>query len=226
MESHEMKEFIKKVIYFDIVNNLADIFFSNTFLFEDGKIFRVIVDAWTFIFFIGWFFYGIIAIGIIKFLSVKVNKFMYESDKFICYMAFILRGSTWFNVAFCDFSNEIFWQIFAGLTSLLCFVVSILFLFRFWKYHVEINAGVFLTAFIYAFTHWEVPFYMMFNIVKPSYFLRGLFILGILVIFLSTVIFLRKKGLYDFRSRKDKLMEVKEEGPYQKNVKVIWFLNR
>lgn len=211
-----MKEFIKKVIYFDIVYNLTDIFFSNTFFFEKGKIFHVIVDTWTLIFFIGWFFCGILAIGIMKFLSLRIDKFIYESNSLICYSAFILRGLTWFNVGFYNLSNQYYWQILEGAIYVLCFVLVVILLFCLWKYRIEISTGIFLTAFIYAFTHWEIAFYSIFNIEKPNDFLQGLFILGVLILFLPIIIFFRKKGFYDFRSRKDKWLEAKGEGPYKK----------
>lgn len=211
-----MKELIKKAIYFDIIYNLTDIFFSNTFFFEKGKVFRVIVDTWTLLFIVGWFFCGIIAIGIMKFLSLKINKYIYESNAMICYSAFILRGLTWFNVAFYNLPNKFHWQILEGTIYVLCFVLVVILLFRFWKYRIEISAGIFLTAFIYDFTHWEKLFYSIFNIIKPNDFQRGLFILGIFALFLPTIIFLRNKGLYDFRSRKDKWLEANGEGPYKK----------
>lgn len=211
-----MKKFIKKVLYFDIIYNLTNIFFSNMFFFENGKTFQVVMDTWTLIFFVGWFFYGIVGIGIIKYLSLKINKFIYESDALICYLALNFRGLTWLNVLFFGFLDDYFWGIIGFSIEIICFVLLILILFHFWKYRIEISAGIFLTAFIYAFTHWEKPFYSFFSISNPNELLRGLFILVILVLFLPTVIFLRNKDLYDFRSRKDKRLETKGEGPYQK----------
>jgi len=175
----------------------------------------------TLVLLVGWFFCGIIGIGIMRFFSTKINKFIYESNAFVCYTAFILRGLTWFNVSFFKFLDEYLWGIISGIIYVSTFVLIILTLFYYWKYHIEMNISIFLTAFIFGFTHWEKPFYLNFGIANPGDFLRGVFILGILILFLLLVIFLRKIGLYDFRSRKDKWLETAGEGPYKRISKKI-----
>jgi hypothetical protein len=211
-----MKKFLKKVVYFDVVYNITNIFFSNILWFKNGKIFQVIIDSWTLVFLIGWFFCGIVGVGLIKYFGAKTNKFIYESDEFICFSAFLLRSLRWVNASFIDFLDNHFWGGATTLFDVICFVMIILVLYYFWKYRFEISASLFLTSTIYAFTHLEIPFYSIFHIIKPNDFQRGLFILGILALFLPTVIFLRNKGLWDIRPRKDKRLEADGEGLYRK----------
>ena len=213
-----MKEYFKKVIYFAIIYMLTDIFFSNTFLFEKGKIFKVVIDAWTLIFIIGFFLFGLIEIWILKLLSGKINRFIYESNVLICYSAFILRCTDWTFGLFFGFLRD--WRSIETIISFVFFIAIVLLVFRNWKYRIEISVSVFLSAFIYAFTHLEIPFYRWLGIFNVTPFLRDIFLLSILILVLLILIILRKKGVYDFRSKKDKWLEKIGDGPYKRIHKV------
>lgn len=213
-----MKEFIKKVIYFDIIFNLTDIFLSNTSFFQKGQVFRVNVDMWTLLFLIWWFFGGIIGILILKFLSSKVNRFIYESNKFVCYLAFITRGTDWIFGLIFGFLKK--FEIIEMLVYIIYFVALILLIYYFWKYRKEISFSIFLTASIYAFTHLEIQLYSSYGVLKVNEFLRGLTLVPVLILVILILVFLRRKGVYDFRSREDKWLEKIGDGPYKRISKV------
>ena len=159
-----------------------------------------------------------IEIWIIKRLSGKINRFIYESDALLCYSAFILRGTDWtFSLLF-GFLKD--WQWIEIIVSFLYFIVIALLVFKSWKYRIELSVGVFLSTFIFSFIHLEIPFYHWLGIANVTKFLRHIFVLSKLILVVLILVILRKKGVYDFRSKKDKWLEKIGEGPYQKIIKI------
>lgn len=215
-----MKEFIKKAFYFDLAYMITKIFFSDLILFKHGKVLDLTFDFWTLYLFVVFFVFGIITIGIIKIISSKTSKFIYESNKLICLAAFIGRGVDCFNTLFLNkFASKLdpAIQYLGGIFNLGYIILGFLVLYYFWKYRLEICTGIFICASIYYHVDLQIWFYQQFfKMAHPSDYLQGFFLLAVLVIFLLVTITLRKLGVYDFRGRKDKWLESLREGPYKR----------
>jgi hypothetical protein len=211
-----MKDFIKRTLYFDLFYNIMIQYCDGLILFKHGQVFKFTFDIWNIIFFIGGFVYGLLAVGIIKFISSKTDRFVYDSNKLICYAAVLYQGLVWFEISFFNFLEYSYLQIPIFLITVVYFIILVFVLYYFWRYRIEIAAGIILNATIYEQTDWSVWFYKLLHIPKPSHFLQGLFYLGVLVIFLAITISLRRMKVYDFRSRKDKWLEAMGEGPYKR----------
>jgi len=215
-----MKEFIKKVFYFDLIYNLTDIFYSNLVLFKHKKVFDITFDFWTLYFLVVFFLLGAVIMGVVKLLSLKTNKFIYESNKFICLGAFLGRGMDCFFILFLNMlykKSDFAIQTFGTLINLGYEIIAFLILYYFWKYRIEICTGIFICGSLYAHMHLQIWFYQkFFKMAHPKEYLQGFFLLAVLVIFLLVTITLRKLGVYDFRGRKDKWLESLREGPYKR----------
>ncbi len=212
-----MKDFIKKALYFDIIYNLTNIFFSNVHLFEKGHIFKIVFSGWELVFLLGFFIIGLIVIGIIKIVSTKVNKFIYESDIFICYFAFLIQSLDWLTLMVADPVKPFIGGILAYFSYVVICFMLILGLYYFWKYRIEICFSAFITTSIYDFTKLVQNFYATFyHIQKPNQLLLGIPLLFILAFLLALTLLLRHFKLFDFRSRKDKWLESQGEGPYKR----------
>lgn len=210
-----MKEFIKKAFYFDLFFNIMTQYCDGFILYKHGQFFKLTFDSWNIIFLITGFLYGLITVGIIKFISSKIDRFIYDSNKMICYLAVLFEGLTWFEISFFHFLEYSYFQIPITLIAITYFVGLIFILYYFWGYRIEIAIGIILNATIYEQTDWPVRFYKQLNIPKPSHFQQGLFYLGVIIIFLVITISLRRMKVYDFRSSKDKWQEALGEGPYK-----------
>lgn len=209
-----MIDFIKKVFCFEAFYVLTDFFFTNVTLLRSNQIIKVTFDFTTIFSIIFMFFFGLLVVGIIKLLSQKINTFLYESNKLISIVAFLIRGILWLVP---QEKFDWFSQLNGCLLDLSLTIIIALIIYYFWRYHIEICAGVFLSAFIYYHTELTTWFFKeLLNISHPNNILQRVFLLTILVLFMVITIYLRTKGIYDFRSKNDKILESYERGPYKR----------
>jgi len=211
-----LKDFLKKALYFDLVYNITWLFFNNIYIFQKGYAFKIFFDFWVVWNLVYFFLEGLLAIVIIKFLSTKINKFLYDSIEFICYSVVIYKCFDWFEICFFHSIHDYFFGIPADIIVICYFTLGVLALYYFWKYRIEIGIGLFIPAYIFHKTHLETPFFRFLNISHPSDFLLGILLVIICILVLFVMLFLRKLKIYDFRSRKDKWLELQGEGPYKR----------
>ena len=207
-----MKEFLKKSLYFGLIENLVILFFQNVTLFHKNEIFNFSFDGWSLIIFIGIFIYSFALVGVIKFISTRINNFIY-SYKMITYIAFTDSSIDWvINLLGRTEGNGgiISYLIIAGQL-----VFCTLLLYYGWKYRLELSAGIFLGRFLFAYRIAENIYRHEF-LKKPKNVEEFYLITSIVLLFIFITFILRKLNVYDFRSPKDKHLEVMGEGPYKK----------
>jgi hypothetical protein len=208
-----MKGYLLKIVDFTIIYILTDLFFSNLIFFKGGKIFDLSIDGITLMLIITGFLYSFIYIGIIKLVSIKINDFIYNSNVMICYTAFIFRSYDWFYTLFFGwFAKTLSWTdiLVNNLITFVSLIVVVLPLYYFWKYRIEISVGMFLGGLLYSDIFNRIP-----QLKMPDDWKQGITISIIVALFIGIAVSLRKLGVYDFRSQKDKWQEKLGEGPYK-----------
>lgn len=224
-----MKEYIKKSLYFGLIFNLVGLFEHNIKIFpKKGTVYSVFIDFWTLVIFIGIFLYAFIFIAILFFISKKINNSIYKSKKVIGYIAFITASLDGLMVLLFKhlwINNDVV-GIFITIGY---FLLAVSLVYFFWKYRIEIASGVFLTNMIYYQTNLISSndtdlvtrlFNQYYGISHLSDPIKGLILLLMLVVYLTILIFLRKKGIYDYRKKKELWQEKMGEGPYKKDLKI------
>jgi len=221
-------KYLKRVFYFWLVINLnAFLMYNTSFFTKNGELFSITVGTLTLLLIIGLFIFSFPAIGLIKLISIKLYSFIYDSTKFICYFATILVHFEGLYTLLLGTSIQS--EIITGLSIFGCFILFIYILYCFWKYRLEITIGMFLTNFVvYQFNFWVTTYLISTN--KPDLLskfmqqylgiehvtnpMKGIVLLLFLAIFLTITIFLRKKGVYDYRSSEEQQQEKLREGYY------------
>jgi hypothetical protein len=198
-----------------------------SFFTKSGELFSITIDTITLMLTFGWFIFSFVAIGIIKLISMKKNKFIYESKKFIIYFTFLFHNFAGLSVLL--FHNYIKNELINCLLIFIYYILFIFILYYFWKYRLEIVIGMLLTnLFVYKINFWFSTYLIHTN--KPDLLskfmqqylglahvtnpMKGVVLLLFLVIFLTITIFLRKKGVYDYRSSQEQRQEEMQEGYY------------
>ncbi|PRX26714.1 hypothetical protein BX659_11978 [Orenia metallireducens] len=218
-----MKEYLKKIGYFALVYILTDWFFHNLSFFSNGEFgVSLTVDIWTLIGIIILVIHSIFHIAIIKLVSIKLDKFIYKSIKFIIYSAFIQSCFEGFDVLFFSPWKKIPLGV-VYFFGALYFIALVLSLYYLWKYRVELAGGMFIINLIIYKTNLAVLnkedfldrlVINYFNLGNYTNFCKGVVLLIVLLIFLAITIFLRKKGVYDYRNRQEQWQEKMKQGYY------------
>lgn len=207
-----MKEFVKKSLFFGLINNLVVCFFQNVTLFQKNEVFKLSVDGWSIVVFTGIFIYSFAFVGIIKLIACRINNFIY-SYKMIAYIAFTHASIDWVINLLGRAEGH------GGIISYLIIAGQLVFctllLYYGWKYRFELSTGVFLGQFLFAYNIVENT-YRHFSHKKPKNVEEFYLITAIVLMFLIIAFILRKLNVYDFRSQKDKQLEVMGEGPYKR----------
>ncbi|WP_181186445.1 hypothetical protein [Orenia metallireducens] len=218
-----MKEYLKRVGYFALVYILTNLFFHNLSFFSNGEFgVSLTVDIWTLIGIIILVIHSIFHVGIIKLVSIKLDKFIYKSTKFIIYSAFIQSCFEGFDVLFFGPWKKLSaGEVYSIVT--LYFTVLVLSLYYLWKYRVELAVGMFIINLIIykanlaALNKEDFLDRLLSNYFELGnyiHFFKGVLLLIVLMIFLAITILLRKKGVYDYRSRQEQWQEKMKQGYY------------
>ena len=216
-------KYLKRVIFCSLVTNLNSFLTMNVTYFPDFKFF---VDGVTVFLFLGTFLFSFIDILVLKLFSIKARSKIYESLKFIFYLVIIRQNVGALEVLLT--SPIEFWEIDILALDLIYYAAHLIpFVFityYFWKYRVEIALGLFSTQIMMygvdSLINTEgtdllsefMKNYLGFEYV--SNFMKVVVLLSFLAIFLGVTIFLRKQGVYDYRSRKEQWNEKANKGYY------------
>lgn len=210
-----MNDYLKKVFYFGLTYIIIDIIFTNiNFFTNDGSIIKIGFDTISIMMIIGSFCFAFLFVLLIKLLSKWISRSIYDSNLMIVYISFCFSSFTGLYVLFLEFLEEINYLL-GWIVTFGYFLLIILVLKKYWKYRQEIGIGLFLTRLMFAENGFIIDFFKYFGIAKASDFLQGIFILVVFALFLAITITLRRIGVYDFRSKKDKWLESIGEGPYE-----------
>ncbi|MGM0410993.1 MAG: hypothetical protein ACQEQF_09560 [Bacillota bacterium] len=221
-----MKRYFQKVIYFALVYELVYLFFHNFHVFTKGElIFKLTLDIWVFIGILVTVIYSFFYVGIIKIISFNLCQFIYNSDKFIIYLASLSSSFEMFALLFFSLWREkIHSGYFLGYILMICyFIILLLCLYYFWKYRLEVIGGFFIINTISYETNLVLlkkedfldrllSDYLTFG--NFNNFFKGLILLTMLSLVVGIAIFLRKKGVYDYRSRQEKWRAKMKQGYY------------
>ncbi|HLV10164.1 MAG TPA: hypothetical protein VKY40_08145 [Halanaerobiales bacterium] len=226
-----MGRFIKKALYFGLIYNLVFYIIHNIKFFpKKGTIYQGFIDFWTLLFMFIGFVTGFIFLAIIYLLSKKYKMDIYDSNKMIGYIAFTYCSFEGLSVIF----FEKLWEnndLIGIIVTVGYFLLIVVALYYFWKYRIEIASGVLITNILYYKTNfvnsnnqdYVTKFFSNYTgITQLSDHYKGMILLFLLFIYLAVLVFLRKKGVYDYRNRQELWQEQMEEGPYKK-VKIINF---
>lgn len=215
MEDNVLRYYLKKVLCLAFFYIFTDVLFYNVdYFIKNGSIIRIGFDALSVAIYFGSFLLSFLFVLAIKLLSKRIDKFIYESNTMIIYIAICLQSFTGLYVLLFKTIEKQVWLL--GLTITLGYSFLIVYiLYKFWKYRLEITLGLFLTRVMFTGNGFIIEFYKTIGVKKPNDFLQGISISTIFVIFILLSVFLQKKGVYDFRSRKDKWLESVGQGPYK-----------
>ena len=219
-----MKNYFKKALLFAVVMILLSLFVNNIVLFKGGHIITLTLDWGTLIIIIGTFLDSFVKILIIKLLSLKMGKYFY-SNKIIIYSAIAFESFVGFEILLFHHFNDFLDRnlIILYLIVYICFSLIAIIVYYTWKYRIEIVSGLFIMNLIIRKTalgnltktdFLDVFFAEHLGIDPVSNFFKGMFLLGIYGIYLAIVIYLRKKGVYDLRNKKEKREEKDGQGYY------------
>ena len=221
-----MKNYLKKVFIFAITITLFYLIVNNLLIFPEGQMkISFVMDTPTIIILIGNWLFSFVLVGIIKLLSNKLDSIIYVSDKVIFYSAVVFSNFGGLEVLlFHSLEQKYLNNNFIFIFTSFYFIILLYIVYYFWKYRLEIAVGLFIsnyalgTQFVssiktdymsYFFKHY-------FGVEHLSNVSKGLVMLLLLGIFLGITIYLRKNGVYDYRSRQEQWQEKVGEGYYSR----------
>ena len=223
-----MKNYFKKVLLYAFIMILLGLFMNNIALFKGGHIITLTLDWGTQIIIIGTFLYSFVIILIIKLISLKMGEYFY-SNKLIIYSAIAFESFAGFEILlFHDLFHHLIDFLYQNLIilyviiSIFISLIAIIVYYN-WKYRIEIVSGLFIMNLVIRKTalgnltktdFLDAFFAEHLGIDPVSNFSKGMFLLGIYGIYLAIAIYLRKKGVYDRRSKKEKREEKDGQGYY------------
>jgi hypothetical protein len=223
---NNLLRYIKNLFYYVIIDNLFDFLFYN--IFKESNKFTIIIDHWTIGTFVVSILDGLVLIGILKLISLKLNTYIYKSQKFIIFLFIIYNNIGGLEILLTSPVRKKYLSSFQFLyvVSLIYLLISLILIYYYWKYRLEITIGIVITNFIISFTkldHLDKTDFLdiiiknNFGIEYISNFNKGLIMLGFLIITITIPIYLRKIGVYDYRSRKEKWQEKVGKDLYARN---------
>ncbi len=200
-----MKEYLKKVVGFTLCLSFNIILFH--YIDFSNNSLGVTIDLVLIIGMISLIVIGILAVGVLKFISSKLNNDLLYDFKFICYLALINGSVILLSFFFPETNND----LTEWLIAWSAFGVYILVLYYFWKYRLEIFVGNFLMQVLHKKTELIninksdelIDFLQMYLPVSHiSKRLEGMILLIFLLIFVYVAHLLRKAGVYNYGSNK------------------------
>lgn len=189
---------------------------------HQGYSFKSGFDGLSLILIISTFIFSFVFIAIVKLLSVKINRFIYESYASISYIAFNFVTADWIVNLLGPLREQrtIWFEIMCDSSIIIQLILCTLVIYYFWKYRLEISLGIFIGRILQSYGIATKILAVIFSI-KPTNREKFYLVSAIVIIFIALTILLRKLNVYDFRSRKDKWLETTGEGPYK-----VWAKNR
>ena len=141
----------------------------------------------------------------------------------IIYSAIAYESFGGFEILLFHHFNDFLYEnlIILNLIILIYFSLIAIIVYYTWKYRIEIVSGLFIMNIIIRKTalgnltktdFLDLFFAEHLGIEQVSNFSKGMFLLGIYGIYLTIVIYLRKKGVYDLHSKKEKREEKDGQG--------------
>lgn len=214
-----MRDFLKRVLYFGLVGNLTNYLFDNLIITKDNDLLNIkfLFNSWTIILIIGFFCFSFLFVAIIKILSIKINRFIYESYTSLAYIAFLEISAEWIVSLLgstSEHGNKVLFNIISDFTIIMQLILCMLVIYYFWKYRIEICVGIFIGRILQNFGLATQILSHIF-LEKPTNIEKFYFISIVVILFITLTIILRRFNVYDFRSRKDKWLEATGEGPYK-----------
>ena len=217
-------KFIKKAFLLWVIYIVFTIYYHNITIYHRGswglwftsEVLLLTGYIWT-------FFPIMINVGILKLFSLKLNEKIYNSRKIIIYLAIMMSCVGSIEVLIFSPIFEIVNQ--PGLRTLvprLYFIVLVFVMYYFWEYRFEILSGSFLVLNLMKWTRLNViegkdfmdRFFLNNFGVQIDNFFKGIIVLSFLAIYLAVLIYLRKKGVYDYRDRQEIWREKAGKGLY------------
>ena len=221
-----MKKYLKKVLIFALTISFFYLIVNNLLIFPEGKMkISLVMVTPTIIILMGYWIFSFLFVGLLKLISIKIDNFIYHSNKMIFYSAMIFKSFDGLEVLlFHSLEQKCFNNLLQIIFSSFYFMLLVIILYYFWKYRLELAIGLFISNYlrVLGFVSAIKPDYMTyffkqyFGIENISNVSKGLVMLLLLGIFLTITIYLRKKGVYDYRSKEEQNQEKVGEGYYSR----------